>query len=344
MAKLQGSSNQDSAIERRAAAVGPAAGSLFASIVGESWQQRKSSCRIADHIEEELIRQGWPAGLIYGSERELSERFSVGRAVIREAVRVLEVRGVARMRRGPKGGLLVLPPSRDQSVDLALGYVLLLGPTAAQLAEARALIERVRAELRLHLAVAEFKSTEELRRIETVALAFFDALVTAADRLVTGQEVAAGRPVGEAEPLFHRSRAGQVAQRMMQECSPGDWIQGRRLGSAFDLGERYGVDRGVVRQAIRILESAGTAVATCGRGHGVVSQAPGPASVCRLINCHFAAHGFSAGASMELFHWLSVTVVGNVARQVTASDIRGIDTALDRRHSSSRLSSFPGRR
>jgi DNA-binding FadR family transcriptional regulator len=310
--------------------VGPAAGSLFAAIVGESWQQRKSSCRIADHIEEELIRQGWPSGLIYGSERDLSERFSVGRAVIREAVRVLEVRGVARMRRGPKGGLQVLPPSRDQSVDLASGYVLLLGPTAAQLAEARALIEQVRADLRQHLAVAESRSTEELRRIETVALAFFDALVTAADRLVTGQEVDGGRPAGGADPLFHRSRAGQVAHRMMQECSPTDWIQGRRLGSAFDLGERYGVDRGVVRQAIRILESAGTAVATCGRGHGVVSQAPGPASVCRLINCHFAAHGFSAGASMELFHWLSVTVVGNMARQVTASDVRSIDTALDR--------------
>jgi DNA-binding FadR family transcriptional regulator len=322
--------SQEGPEQDQAGAVVPVARSLFASIVGESLQQRKSSCRIADHVEEDLIRKGWPEGLIYGSERELSERFSVGRAVIREAVRVLEVRGVARMRRGPKGGLRVLSPGRDSTVAHAMGYVLLLGPTVAQLAEARALVERVRAQLRSHLAVDEFESADEIRRIETVALAFFDALLAAADRVVTGEVLSGRRPLRDALPLFQRSRAGQVAQRMMLECSPGDWTQGRRLGSAFDLAERYGVDRGVVRQAIRILESAGTAVATCGRGHGVVSQAPGRAPVCRLIHCHFAAHGFSAGASMELFHWLSVSAVGNLARQVTASDIRRIDTALDR--------------
>ena len=307
---------------------GPTGRSLFASIVGESLGERKSSCRIASDIEEDLIRLRWPVGLIYGSEKQLSERFCVGRAVIREAARVLEVRGSARMRRGPNGGLMVLPRSREQSVDMAVDYVLLLGVSSAQVIEARSLLDSVRASLRDPLRSAGSGPTDELGRIDAVALGFFDALLQATDRLVSEGSGSAPRPGGTAVPLFHRSRAGQIAQRLMLECSPVEWVGGRRLGSAFDLCERYGVDRGVLRQAIRILESAGTAVASCGRGNGVMSQAPGPASVCRLIHCHFAAHGLSAGASMELFHRLSVQVVAKIAESATPADMRRIDSAL----------------
>jgi DNA-binding FadR family transcriptional regulator len=299
-------------------------------MVGENLKERKSGCRIASQIEEDLIRRRWPVGLIYGSELELADRFQVGRSVIREAVRILEVRGSARMRRGPKGGLQVLRPGREQTVDMIVGYVMLRGLTLPQLTEARSLIEDVRRQMRGQIADSNPDAIEEFGRIETVALSFFDTLLQTVERLVAPGEDRSLRPGRNAVPLFHRSRAGQIAQRLMLECSHEDWIRGCRLGSAFDLCERYSVDRGVLRQAIRILESADTAVSTCGRGHGVISRPPRPASVCRLINCHFAAHGLSAGAGMELFHWFSVHVMERVARRVTAAEVAHIYEALEK--------------
>jgi DNA-binding FadR family transcriptional regulator len=65
---------------------------------------------IASRIETLVMERGWPLGEILGSEPELIEQFGVSRAVFREAVRIVEHHGVARMRRGPKGGLVVTAP------------------------------------------------------------------------------------------------------------------------------------------------------------------------------------------------------------------------------------------
>jgi DNA-binding FadR family transcriptional regulator len=56
------------------------------------------------------MRSRWPIGVVLGSESDLIERFGVSRSVLREAVRLLESRGVARMRSGPGGGLRVTAP------------------------------------------------------------------------------------------------------------------------------------------------------------------------------------------------------------------------------------------
>ena len=62
---------------------------------------------IARRLEDEIVARGWPVGEVLGSESELLEYFGVSRAVFREAVRVVENTGAARMRRGPGGGLIV---------------------------------------------------------------------------------------------------------------------------------------------------------------------------------------------------------------------------------------------
>jgi DNA-binding FadR family transcriptional regulator len=68
---------------------------------------------VARHIEDEVVAQGWPVGAVLGSETDLLDRFGVSRAVLREAVRIVEHTGAARMRRGPGGGLVVSQPNRD---------------------------------------------------------------------------------------------------------------------------------------------------------------------------------------------------------------------------------------
>ena len=59
---------------------------------------------VARSIENQVVALGWPVGEVLGSEAELLERFGVSRAVLREAVRIVEHTGAARMRRGPGGG------------------------------------------------------------------------------------------------------------------------------------------------------------------------------------------------------------------------------------------------
>ncbi|MCU1458761.1 MAG: hypothetical protein JWL73_2853 [Actinomycetia bacterium] len=102
---------------------------------------------LAREIEREVIEQGWPVGTVLGSETELLDRFSVSRAVLREAIRLLEHHGVAGMRRGPGGGLILTEPNDQavvRSVTLLLEYEHV---TSAQLFEARMAIELNAVEL-----------------------------------------------------------------------------------------------------------------------------------------------------------------------------------------------------
>jgi DNA-binding FadR family transcriptional regulator len=70
----------------------------------------KLARRVAERVVADLTASGWPVGAVVGSEGDLLERYGVGRAVLREAVRLLEHLHVAAMRRGPGGGLVVLAP------------------------------------------------------------------------------------------------------------------------------------------------------------------------------------------------------------------------------------------
>jgi DNA-binding FadR family transcriptional regulator len=60
---------------------------------------------------------------VIGSEAALLDRFGVSRAVLREAVRLLEYHSVARMRRGPGGGLVVAEPDPSASIEAMALYL-----------------------------------------------------------------------------------------------------------------------------------------------------------------------------------------------------------------------------
>lgn len=77
---------------------------------------RKRGEVLAEQIEDEIIRAGWPVGEVIGSETELCDRYGVSRAVFREGIRIVGHHGVAEMRRGPGGGLVVIEPSVDAAV------------------------------------------------------------------------------------------------------------------------------------------------------------------------------------------------------------------------------------
>lgn len=65
---------------------------------------------LADEIQREVEAAALAPGSIVASERELLATHQAGRSVLRQAVRILEDRGVAKMRRGQGGGLVVAEP------------------------------------------------------------------------------------------------------------------------------------------------------------------------------------------------------------------------------------------
>lgn len=105
------------------------------------------SATVADAILQDVVAQGWPEGEVLGSEQELLERYGVSRAVFREAVRLVEHKGVARMRRGPGGGLVVTAPTLESVMDAVAVYLYSAGAGVDEVFDARLVLEEVVAEL-----------------------------------------------------------------------------------------------------------------------------------------------------------------------------------------------------
>ncbi|TDC72087.1 FadR family transcriptional regulator [Actinomadura sp. GC306] len=103
----------------------------------------KLASRVARLIEAEVIARGWPVGEVLDSEPVLRERYGVSRAVLREAARLLEHHQVARMRRGPGGGLVICAPDADPTVRAMVVYIEYVGTELRDVLLARRLIEPV---------------------------------------------------------------------------------------------------------------------------------------------------------------------------------------------------------
>lgn len=102
---------------------------------------------VAARIEADIIERGWPTGEVIGSEPDLLHRYGVSRGVLREAVRLIEHKQIARMRRGPGGGLVVAEPDDGPVIDAVAVYVRFAGVTLAELFDARKIVEAASTEL-----------------------------------------------------------------------------------------------------------------------------------------------------------------------------------------------------
>jgi DNA-binding FadR family transcriptional regulator len=96
---------------------------------------------ITRRITQQIVDDGLRPGQLVGTEPELIAREGVSRAVFREAVRLLEHHQIARMRRGPGGGLFVFEPSAGAVSDVAAIYLARHGMRLSDLAEVRVGVE-----------------------------------------------------------------------------------------------------------------------------------------------------------------------------------------------------------
>jgi len=96
---------------------------------------------VADEIREAIFSGTFKPGDKLPSERELSQQMKVGRGIIREALRVLELAGFVFIKQGAGGGIFIKNPHETNFAGsfsnlIRLGYI-----TIEDLTEARLLIE-----------------------------------------------------------------------------------------------------------------------------------------------------------------------------------------------------------
>src|SRR5690606_23733862 len=93
-------------------------------------------------LEMELLRQGLPVGQSLGALPEVQKRLGLGRPASREAVTMLEARGLLDVRPGPGGGLFVAAPALEDVASLLLMHLALTRETYACIEEFRLLVWR----------------------------------------------------------------------------------------------------------------------------------------------------------------------------------------------------------
>jgi DNA-binding FadR family transcriptional regulator len=108
---------------------------------GSQLRVPKAAELLAARIRGQIIRSELREGDALPAESELMERFGVSRPTLREAIRVLEMESLLRMRRGSRGGALVTAPD-PRVAARAVGVLLQLrGVSLKDIHEARMMIE-----------------------------------------------------------------------------------------------------------------------------------------------------------------------------------------------------------
>lgn len=137
---------------------------IYSASTSEEASKARLAETLARRIEDDIASSNILPGGVMGSLRELSERYSAGRAAAREAVALLERRGLGRLRPGPCGGFVVTRPQcQTIGVELA-NYFRMTGIDAAHLKDARESID-----LMVASRVASMRLPRE--RIERVVVA-----------------------------------------------------------------------------------------------------------------------------------------------------------------------------
>jgi GntR family transcriptional repressor for pyruvate dehydrogenase complex len=132
-------------------------------------------------------------------ERQLCERFGVGRPTLREALRSLEATGLIDVRPGKGGGSYAATPSEAIVGDALAALVSLRGASPEDLAEFRVDFEGENAAW-------------AARRAEARDIAALEALVAQAQALAGRQEVA--RRLARADVRWHETLARATGNRL----------------------------------------------------------------------------------------------------------------------------------
>jgi DNA-binding FadR family transcriptional regulator len=292
---------------------------FFATHVGDRSSTPKRAERTARLLQEQFMADGWPTGQYYGSEMELAHSWQVGYLIIREAARILEAHQTARIRRGRIGGLELTVPSLASLLATFRQYFAYVGLTRQQWCVAQSVLGRVNPQ-------GSGSPSTSSPAASAVADVLSHCLMALQD--LTRKTGRALKPSLTPVPLAGLTLANDLARRLVAGSRTEDWRSGLILGTEPALCDRYRVDRRVMRQAIRILESQDIVATMPGRAGGLVTREPGQAAITRLLCCYFAASRLDYHETFQVYRKLSVEVASLLAQQVEASEVRPLRARL----------------
>jgi DNA-binding FadR family transcriptional regulator len=310
---------------------------IYDDLVSQSTRPRKNAFAAAWQLENDIFYEGATAGTVFADQSALIDRYGFSRATLREAVRLLEDRQIARMRRGPGGGLVIMPISGDSVAAAVADYLRDIGVTAQQVQQARAALDIVTAyrqsvaegtaalaaftrEFRGKLSdgpgagllgngVTGFRSpvrhvaADSVTELFSAALSAFESGITRSDTEDRPASVIGG------------SRAHALARVLAQQLPRAEGDGSLRVSTEDQLCEQYRVGKEVVRQAIRVLESRGLIDCKRGRTHGVQARPIDAAACVELVVAYFSA------ARLKLRDFLPIaSIISRVVRMVVAAE------------------------
>jgi GntR family transcriptional regulator, transcriptional repressor for pyruvate dehydrogenase complex len=131
--------------------------------VARTFHLPKKAIVIADAIAEDILARNLPPGTPLAKEAEMLSEFGVGRATLREGLRLLEAEGLIVVRAGSNGGAVVGRPSLDRLARLLSMMFALSGTTIGEVVAARRLFEP-----ELCALAAENADAEDVARLESL--------------------------------------------------------------------------------------------------------------------------------------------------------------------------------
>ena len=231
-----------------------------------SGEHRRLGQNLAALIISQLVAKGLPQDSVLGTEAELLRGFGVSRGTFREALRQLEWQGVVKAYRGAGGGLRVSRPS---------GFVPMF-------------MLKVYFELARMDQVAMRQALRALQRaMEHPANTGGNEILALLTRAVDGQFVAAidrrQERAGRSPKLSER-----VAYRLTLEIEDRDLKPGDALGRESELIERMKIGRGVLREALNLMELNGFIETRRGAGGGIYVGEPSADFTIYVARVHLA--------------------------------------------------------
>jgi DNA-binding FadR family transcriptional regulator len=288
-----------------------------------STQDGDTSARLAEELarrmEDDIAAAAFAAGAALGALRELSERYCVGRSVVREALGLLERRGLGRMRPGPSGGFILSKPRPEDIGAQLADYFRATGVTLTQVTDAREAVDLMAARLAASGARPDGRA---------VVLLFDDCVNRLTADFCRSDGTHASRDRASRAPATGRLSSTIARELAADIARSGN--SGARLGSEWDLCERFNVSRLTLRQAIRLLQDSGLVECRRGRGNGLVVRDRRGAGSIRLLLAYLIGETMDPMAAGTILFQLNCFIPALAVARASANGRAQLEAALAR--------------
>jgi GntR family transcriptional regulator, transcriptional repressor for pyruvate dehydrogenase complex len=129
--------------------------------------------------------------------------------------------------------------------------------------------------------------------------------------------------------LEHRKLYEQVVERIRQRILAGELKSGDQLPNERSLGERYGVSRTVIREAVKTLIQNGLVEVRRGQGTFVVDGTADALKESLRLMMGFASEERRAGEMVEVRELLEPDIAAAAARRRSEEDLANLRAAIN---------------